>query len=307
MGKYIVRRLLQMIPVFFGATLLIFCHGLRDGRPHRGPVRRPAVRPGDIAASSARSSASTSRCWQQYVMYMGNCLHGDFGTAFNGQVVTELAVRFPVTIRLTIVAIVFEIVIGITAGVVTGLRRGRPVDTWCWSSPWSSSPSRPSSPAAAPAAASASGWGDHPGRPPRRAPSTSCSCPDFVLGSRLPGLRHPADPDLHRREPPLRLRPHRRGQGPAPAPWWASTPAAQLADPGGHLHRHRHRRPDGRRDRHRAHLQHPRRRLPALPGHPAQNAQTVVGLVTVLVLVFLVANLIVDLLYGVLDPRIRYA
>ena len=37
-----------------------------------------------------------------------------------------------------------------------------------------------------------------------------------------------------------------------------------------------------------------------------QNTQTVVGFVTVLVLVFLVANLVVDLLYAVLDPRIRY-
>jgi oligopeptide transport system permease protein len=38
-----------------------------------------------------------------------------------------------------------------------------------------------------------------------------------------------------------------------------------------------------------------------------QNTQTVVGFVTVLVLVFLAANLLVDLLYAVLDPRIRYA
>ena len=44
-----------------------------------------------------------------------------------------------------------------------------------------------------------------------------------------------------------------------------------------------------------------------LPGILRQNTQTVVGFVTVLVLVFLVANLIVDLLYAVLDPRIRYA
>ena len=38
-----------------------------------------------------------------------------------------------------------------------------------------------------------------------------------------------------------------------------------------------------------------------------QNTQTVVGFVTILVLVFLAVNLIVDLLYAVLDPRIRYA
>ena len=38
-----------------------------------------------------------------------------------------------------------------------------------------------------------------------------------------------------------------------------------------------------------------------------RRTPTVVGFVTVLVLVFLLANLIVDLLYAVLDPRIRYA
>jgi oligopeptide transport system permease protein len=38
-----------------------------------------------------------------------------------------------------------------------------------------------------------------------------------------------------------------------------------------------------------------------------QNSPTVVGFVTILVVIFLVANLLVDLLYAVLDPRIRYA
>lgn len=63
--------------------------------------------------------------WQQYLTYMGNLFTGDFGTAFNGQEVTELmATAFPVTIRLTLIAILFEIVIGVALGVVTGLRRG---------------------------------------------------------------------------------------------------------------------------------------------------------------------------------------
>ena len=59
-----------------------------------------------------------------------------------------------------------------------------------------------------------------------------------------------------------------RCQGPAQAAGRRRARAAQLADPGGHLPRRRPRRPDGRRDRHRGHLQHPRRRLPALPRHP---------------------------------------
>ena len=56
-----------------------------------------------------------------------------------------------------------------------------------------------------------------------------------------------------------------------------------------------------------AHLQHPRRRLAA--AHRASHLReqpVVVGIVTVLVLVYLLANLLVDLLYAVLDPRIRY-
>ena len=97
-------------------------------------------------------------------------------------------------------------------------------------------------------------------------------------------------------------------QGPAPAPGGRPPPAAQLADPGGHLHRHRHRRPDGRRasspsgifNIHGVGYQ-------LYQGIVRQNTPTVVGFVTILVLVFLLANLLVDLLYAVLDPRIRYA
>ena len=44
MGKYIIRRLLQMIPVIIGVTFIIYALGLRPaGRPDRGPLRRAAV------------------------------------------------------------------------------------------------------------------------------------------------------------------------------------------------------------------------------------------------------------------------
>ena len=79
---------------------------------------------------------------------------------------------------------------------------------------------------------------------------------------------------------------------------------AQLADPGRHLHRHRLRRAARRRDRHRAHLQHPRDRQLPLPQHRRRDGASVVGTVTCLVIVYLFVNLLVDLLYGLLDPRI---
>ncbi len=129
MGRYVVRRLLQMIPVFIGATLLIFLMVNVMGDPIAGLCGERQCDPA-TAARLEQEFGLDKPVWQQYLTYMGNLFTGDFGTAFNGQEVTELmATAFPVTIRLTLIAILFEIVIGVTLGVVTGLRRGRPVDT----------------------------------------------------------------------------------------------------------------------------------------------------------------------------------
>jgi oligopeptide transport system permease protein len=129
MGRYVVRRLLQMIPVFVGATLLIFLMVNVMGDPVAGLCGERQC-DAATAAQLKREFGLDKPVWRQYLTYMGNVFTGDFGTAFNGQKVTELmATAFPVTIRLTLVAIVFEIVIGVTLGVITGLRRGRPVDT----------------------------------------------------------------------------------------------------------------------------------------------------------------------------------
>ena len=68
--------------------------------------------------------------WQQYLLYLGSIFRGDFGTAFNGQpVITLMRDAFPVTARLTLVAIIFETTFGVILGMISGLRRGRALDT----------------------------------------------------------------------------------------------------------------------------------------------------------------------------------
>ncbi|WP_405723711.1 ABC transporter permease [Streptomyces sp. NBC_01537] len=129
MGRYVIRRLLQMIPVFIGTTLLIFFMVYALGDPVAAKCGDRACDPA-TAAQIRHDLYLDHPLWQQYLHYMAQIFQGDFGTAYNGQQVTELmGSAFPVTLRLTIVAILFEIVIGITLGVVTGMRRGRPVDT----------------------------------------------------------------------------------------------------------------------------------------------------------------------------------
>jgi ABC-type dipeptide/oligopeptide/nickel transport system permease component len=63
---------------------------------------------------------------QQYAIYIGNVVQGDFGTDFRGRPVSDLmAQRLPVTIRLALLAFAFEVVIGIPAGIIAGVRKGK--------------------------------------------------------------------------------------------------------------------------------------------------------------------------------------
>jgi oligopeptide transport system permease protein len=63
--------------------------------------------------------------WLQYLKYLQGIMRGDLGRSFSGLPVTDvLAQAFPVTIRLTLVALVVEAVFGIGFGLVAGLRRG---------------------------------------------------------------------------------------------------------------------------------------------------------------------------------------
>ncbi|GAA4966498.1 hypothetical protein GCM10023238_37780 [Streptomyces heliomycini] len=81
----------------------------------------------------------------------------------------------------------------------------------------------------------------------------------------------------------------------------------KLADPRGHLPRHRDRQPDDRRHRDRGHLQRAGHRIEIYEALTRREGATVVGIASLMVLIYLAASLIVDLLYAVLDPRIRYA
>lgn len=123
MGTYILRRILQMIPVIIGTTFLIYWMVFSLGDPTVGRCgERPC--PESYVARLADEYNLDKSLPEQYVRYMGKVLQGDLGTSFNGnEVIDQLATRWPVTIRLAAIAIVFEAVIGIAAGLLAGLRR----------------------------------------------------------------------------------------------------------------------------------------------------------------------------------------
>jgi oligopeptide transport system permease protein len=127
-GKYIIRRLLQMIPVIIGVTFIIYVAVFALGDPTVGRCGERACPEGYIAKFKADYNLDEPLI-VQYVLYMGNLLQGDLGTNFFGnRVIDELAERWPTTLKLGIMAVIIESVIGITAGVLAGIRRGKFID-----------------------------------------------------------------------------------------------------------------------------------------------------------------------------------
>ncbi|TMU92591.1 ABC transporter permease [Streptomyces sp. DASNCL29] len=130
MGRYVARRLLQMIPVFIGTTLLIFLmvHVL-PGDPIRAMWGEKAADPAQVA-SLRHEFGLDQPLWKQYIDYMVDLFQGDFGKTFGGRPVSEeMGMAFPVTLRLAAVALTIEIIVGIGLGAWAGLRAGRAADT----------------------------------------------------------------------------------------------------------------------------------------------------------------------------------
>lgn len=129
MGKYIVRRLLQMIPVVLGATFLIYAMVFAmPGDPTAGKCGMRACPPAYIAEFRDKYNLDDPLV-VQYGKYMGNVLQGDLGVSMYGYpVAEELADRYLVTAKLAGMALLWEAVIGISAGVLAGIRKGGFVD-----------------------------------------------------------------------------------------------------------------------------------------------------------------------------------
>lgn len=129
MTGYIIRRVLQALPVFFGTTLLIyFMVFAMPGDPIVALFGDHGVN--EAVAAQLRQKYHLDQPFIiQYLIYIGGIFRGDFGTSFSGQPVGQiLATTFPVTIRLSLMAITIEMVVGILIGLIAGLRKGKLFD-----------------------------------------------------------------------------------------------------------------------------------------------------------------------------------
>ncbi|MCL4078882.1 ABC transporter permease [Coriobacteriia bacterium Es71-Z0120] len=127
MLKYIVRRIVQMVPVFFGVTILLFilrAPGVLPGDPIRMITGEKAISPA-LYNQLVKENGLDKPLPVQYVTYLGKLFKGDLGRSYQKDrpVVEIFADKYPNTIRLALAAIVLEIVIGIGAGIISAIKQ----------------------------------------------------------------------------------------------------------------------------------------------------------------------------------------
>ncbi len=129
MTRYILRRVLQAIPVFLGTTFLIYYMVFAmPGDPVLAMFGERTPNPAQLEALRAQFNLDDPFL-VQYVHYLGNILTGDLGNTFSGQSVNEVLARtFPVTFRLVIMAVVIEFLLSAILGLISGLREGKFAD-----------------------------------------------------------------------------------------------------------------------------------------------------------------------------------
>ncbi len=129
MLSYIFRRLVLSVPVLIGILIITFALGrLIPGDPCHAMLGEKAT-PAACNAFVQRFGLDRPLT-EQFVVYVGNFLHGDLGDSFRyGQPVTTLlAQRLPVTFELAFCALIFAVLVGVPLGIVSAYRRNSAID-----------------------------------------------------------------------------------------------------------------------------------------------------------------------------------
>ncbi len=124
MARFVARRLLLAIPVLIGASFIVFylVYAL-PGDPIRALAGDRPLSQGVMDELRDRYNLDDPVV-VQYAKYMGNLVQGDLGIDFSGREVSEtIKQRLPVTAKLAVAAIIIEAIAGLAAGIMAGIRR----------------------------------------------------------------------------------------------------------------------------------------------------------------------------------------
>lgn len=127
MKKYVFKRIMQMLLLLLGMSFLVFLSlYLAPGDPAE-LIAGPNATPEDIL--NVRANLGLDKpFFTQYFIYLGNLLQGNLGTSLTTRqpILDEILVRLPYTLNLACASMIIAIIIGIPTGIISALKR----DTW---------------------------------------------------------------------------------------------------------------------------------------------------------------------------------
>ncbi len=129
--QYILRRLILTIPLLIGITLIAFVisHAV-PADPVTANLGQKAMSDPEIVAAFRAEWGLDDPLTTQYFRYVGNLVQGDMGKSIKTRraVIEDLRAYLPATIELATAAILFGVIVGITFGILSALYRNRPLD-----------------------------------------------------------------------------------------------------------------------------------------------------------------------------------
>jgi dipeptide transport system permease protein len=130
MLRFLLSRILLLIPTFIGISIVSFGFiRMLPGDPVLLMAGERSLTP-ERHADLLKQFGFDRPLWEQYFSYLWNLLQGDLGTSLKTKipVAQEFLTLFPATIELSLCAVIFAIVLGIPAGVLAAVRRGTVFD-----------------------------------------------------------------------------------------------------------------------------------------------------------------------------------
>ena len=130
MTRYIIRRIFESIPVLIGASIAVFMlvHLIPGGPEVALLGERGSAE--NVAELRARLGLDRPLP-EQYLVYVGKILQGDLGRSVAGNIPIsdELRQRFPATAELALCALVLAVIVGVPLGIISAVKRGSWIDT----------------------------------------------------------------------------------------------------------------------------------------------------------------------------------
>jgi len=128
MAGFILKRLLQSLVSILGASLIVFIISRLSGDPVMQMVQPDAT--DEMIAAIRERFGLNLPLWQQYFYFIGNALQGDFGMSYRWEMPALKLImdRMPATIQLAGAALVFSLIISVPIGVLSAVYRGSWID-----------------------------------------------------------------------------------------------------------------------------------------------------------------------------------